>query len=79
MDDDSQELRHIRDNLADSSVHLVTMKYRLLEELAANARRVLTYERLLERVWDRKGGDDATYVFTEPRMGYWVPAGEGPA
>ena len=59
--------------------------------------RLLTYKRLMERVWDRKGGrdlrpmcaivsklrsrlgDDAdhpTYVFTEPRVGNWVPAGE---
>ena len=76
---------------------LVALEYRLLEELAANAGRVLTYERLLQRVWDRRGGDlrpmraivsklrsrlgdDAdrpTYVFTEPRVGYWMPAGEG--
>ena len=63
--------------------------------MAANAGNVLTYERLLERVWGRKGGgdlrpmraivsklrsrlgDDADrpiYVFTEPRVGYWMPA-----
>ena len=77
---------------------LVSLEYRLLAELAANAGRVVTYEHLLERVWGknadddvrpirvmmsklrRKLGDDAdhpTYVFTEPRVGYWVPAGEG--
>ena len=76
---------------------LVSLEYRLLAELAANAGQVLTYERLLERVWGKKGGgdlrpmravvvrlrrrlgDDAdhpTYVFNEPRLGYWVPRGE---
>ena len=86
-----------RVTLAGSPVPLVPLEYRLLAELAANAGRVLTYEHLLERVWDGKGsglspmrnivnklrtklGDDAnrpTYIFTEPRVGYWVPAGEG--
>ena len=37
---------------------LVSLEYRLLAELAAHAGQVLTYERLLERVWDRKGGGD---------------------
>ena len=36
----------------------MSLEHRLLEELAANAGRVLTYERLLERVWGRKGGGD---------------------
>ena len=79
---------------------LVSLEYRLLAELAANAGQVLAYERLLERVWGKKGdgdlrpmravvvrlrrrlGDDAehpTYVFNEPRVGYWVPPGEGPS
>ncbi|MDE2842976.1 MAG: response regulator [Chloroflexota bacterium] len=87
-----------RATLGGEPLDLVSLEYRLLEELAANAGRVLTYERLLERVWGRRGGgdlrpmraivsrlrsklgDDAdrpTYVFTEPRVGYWVPAGEG--
>ena len=86
-----------RATLGGQPLDLVSLEYRLLEELAANAGRVLTYERLLERVWDRRGGgdlrplrasvsklrsmlgDDAdrpTYVFTEPRVGYWVPGGE---
>ena len=77
---------------------LVALEYRLLAELAASAGRVLTYERLMERVWGGKGsgglnpmrnivnklraklGDDAsspTYIFTEPRVGYWMPEGEG--
>ena len=84
--------------LGGQPLDLVALEYRLLEELAANAGRVLTYARLLERVWDRRGGgdlrpmraivsklrarlgDDAdrpTYVFTEPRVGYWMPAGDG--
>ena len=75
----------------------LALEYRLLAELAANAGNVLTYERLLERVWGRKVGGDLwpmrsivsklrsrlgdnadrpTYVFTEPRVGYWMPAGE---
>ena len=74
----------------------VPLEYRLLAELAANARRVVTYERVLERVWGKRGGGDLrpmravvvrlrrrlgedsdrpTYVFNEPRVGYWVPAG----
>ena len=78
-------------------VPLVSLEYRLLAELAANAGRVVTYEQILQRVWGKKAdddvrpirvmmsklrrklGDDAdnpTYVFTEPRVGYWVPAGE---
>ena len=89
-----------RATLGGQPLDLVALEYRLLEELAANAGQVLTYQRLLERVWDRRGGgdlrpmraivsklrsrlgDDAdhpTYVFTEPRVGYWVPAGEGNA
>ena len=75
---------------------LVSLEYRLLAELAANAGRVLTYQHLGRRVWGRKGGgdvrpmrtivsklrrklgddaDNPTYVFTEPRVGYWVPHG----
>ena len=82
---------------AGSPVSLVAMEYRLLAELAANAGQVLTYERLLDRVWSGKGaadvrpmrtivsklrrklGDDAdnpAYIFTEPRVGYWMPRGE---
>ena len=87
-----------RVTLGGEPLPLVALEYRLLAELAANAGNVLTYERLLERVWGRKGGgdlrpmraivsklrsrlgDDADhpiYVFTEPRVGYWMPAGEG--
>ena len=76
----------------------MALEYRLLEELAADAGRVMTYKQLPERIWGRKGGGDLrpmravvvrlrrrlgdtsehpTYVFNEPRVGYWVPAGEG--
>ncbi len=86
-----------RATLGGQRVAPVFLEYRLLAELAANAGWVLTYERLLERVWGKRGGgglppmrpvvarlrrrlgDDAdhpTYVFTEPRVGYWMPAGE---
>ena len=87
-----------RATLSGIPVPLVALEYRLLAELAANAGRVLTYERLLDRVWGKRDGgdlrpmraivsklrrrlgDDAdhpTYIFTEPRVGYWVPGGEG--
>ena len=67
--------------------------------MAANAGQVLTCERLLKRVWGKKGrgdlrpmgavvsrlcrrqgngADHPAYVFTEPRVGYWVLGGEGP-
>ena len=39
-------------------VPLVAMEYRMLAELAANAGRVLTYEYLLRRIWDRKSDYD---------------------
>ena len=60
---------------------------------------MVTYERLLDRVWGSKGSDgdvrplrtivgrlrrklgdaadNPTYIFTEPRVGYWMPEGEG--
>ena len=37
---------------------LVAMEYRMLTELAANAGRVSTYERLLQRVWGEKNSGD---------------------
>ncbi len=39
-------------------VPLVSLEYRLLAELAANAGRVVTYERILQRVWGKKADDD---------------------
>ena len=83
--------------LAGRPVYLTPIELRVLTELSANAGRVLTYERLLSRVWGgktgedvrplrtivgklrRKLGDDAdypTYIFTESRVGYRMPAGE---
>ena len=45
--------------LAGRLVHLTPTEYRVLAELSANAGRMLTYERLLDRVWGRRerGGD----------------------
>ncbi len=85
--------------VAGQPVHLTPTEYRVLAELSANAGQLVTYERLLDRVWDkresdgdvrpirtivrrlrRKLGDDAenpTYIFTEPRVGYRMPEGEG--
>ena len=47
-----------RVTLADRSVPMVAMEYRLLAELSANAGRVLTYDYLLERVWGTRQKDD---------------------
>ena len=44
--------------LAGRPVELVAMEYRMLAELSANAGRVLTYQRLLERVWGERGDAD---------------------
>ena len=47
-----------RATLGGQPVPLVSLEYRLLAELAANAGRVLTYDHLLERVWGKRGGGD---------------------
>ena len=47
-----------RVTLGGEPVHLVSLEYRLLAELAANAGRVLTYDHLLERVWGKRAGGD---------------------
>ena len=47
-----------RATLGGQVVRLVALEYRLLAELAAHAGQVLTYERLLERVWGRRGSGD---------------------
>ncbi len=39
-------------------MHLTPVEYRVLAELAANAGRVLSYERLLGRVWGEKSAGD---------------------
>ena len=44
--------------LAGRPVHLTPIEHRVLAELSANAGRVLTYERLMGRVWGGKGDDD---------------------
>ena len=98
-DADGVDLMQAILEIADVPVHLVSLEYRLLAELAANAGRVLTYDHLLERVWGKRAGGDLrpmravvvrlrrrlgdtadrpAYVFNEPRVGYWVPAGEKP-
>ena len=87
-----------RVTLAGRRVELTPTEYGMLVELSAHAGRVLTHERLLERVWRERGdgsvrpmrtmvsklrrklGDDArnpTYIFTEPRVGFRMPKGEG--
>ena len=44
--------------LAGQPVHLTPIEYRVLAELSANAGRVLTYERILGRVWGEKSEGD---------------------
>ena len=44
--------------LAGRPVEMVAMEYRMLAELSANGGRVLTYQRLLERVWGERGDSD---------------------
>ncbi len=87
-----------RVSLAGRQLQLTPTEYGMLAELSANGGRVLTHERLLERVWGGRGqgnvrpmhtmvsklrrklGEDAanpTYIFTEPRVGFRMPRGEG--
>ena len=47
-----------RVTLAGRPVQLVSMEYRMLAELSANAGRVLTYEHLLERIWGEEESED---------------------
>ena len=79
-------------------LRLRALEYRVLSELAARAGRVVTYDRLIQRVWGegagsdlrplrtvmtalrQKLGDEASnprYIFTEPRLGYRMPEGDG--
>ena len=44
--------------LAGRPLELVAMEYRMLAELSSNGGRVLTYQRLLERVWGERGDAD---------------------
>ena len=80
-------------SVAGNRVRLTVLEHRLLFELAVNSGSTLTYDHLLERIWNRPGdgdlrplrtvvrslrrklGDDADnpkYIFTEPRVGYWM-------
>ena len=43
-----------RASIAGRQLQLTTMEYRLLAELSVNAGKVLTYEHLLEKVWNEK-------------------------
>ncbi|MDE0231543.1 MAG: ATP-binding protein [bacterium] len=87
-------------SLAGSPVHLTPTEYRVLAELSADAGRILTYQRLLDRVWGRRGRDgdvrpirtivgklrrkldddvnNPKFIFTEPRVGYWMPEAAKP-
>ena len=47
-----------RVTLADRPVHLTPTEYRVLAELSAHAGQVVTYERLLARIWDEKSDGD---------------------
>ena len=47
-----------RVTFAGSPVRLTSMEYRTLAELSTNAGRVVTYELLLERVWEAEAGAD---------------------
>ena len=53
-----------RVTLAGRPLHLTPTEYRLLAELSANAGRVLTYERLLNRVWGAGEGGDVRAMRT---------------
>ncbi|MXY85721.1 MAG: response regulator [Chloroflexi bacterium] len=47
-----------RVTLAGEQVHLTPKEYRMLAELSANAGRLVTYERLMDRVWNAGSGAD---------------------
>ena len=82
-----------RVTMAGRPVQLTAIEYGLLFELSANAGRVMTYDRLLRRVWGlrssgdwrrvrtaAKQGDDAnnpTYILNESRVGYRMAKGKG--
>ena len=53
-----------RATLAGRPLHLTPTEYRMLAELSASAGRVLTYQRLLERVWGTKEGGDVRAMRT---------------
>ena len=53
-----------RATLAGRPVQLTAIEYGLLFELSANAGRVMTYDRLLQRVWGLRGSGDSRRVRT---------------
>ena len=57
-----------RVTLAGRPVQLTAIEYRLLFELSANAGRVMTYDRLLRRVWGLRSSGDSRRVRTAPKQ-----------
>ncbi len=57
-----------RVTLAGRPVQLTAIEYRLLFELSANAGRVMTYDRLLQRVWGLRGSGDSRRVRTAAKQ-----------
>ena len=57
-----------RVTLAGRSVQLTAIEYGLLFELSANAGRVMTYDRLLQRVWGLRGSGDSRRVRTAAKQ-----------
>ena len=57
-----------RVTLAGRPVQLTAIEYGLLFELSANAGRVMTYDRLLQRVWGLRGSGDSRRVRTAAKQ-----------
>ena len=57
-----------RATLAGRPVQLTAIEYGLLFELSANAGRVMTYDRLLRRVWGLRGSGDSRRVRTAAKQ-----------
>ena len=57
-----------RVTLAGRPVQLTAIEYGLLFELSANAGRVMTYDRLLQRVWGLRGSGDPRRVRTAAKQ-----------
>ena len=57
-----------RATLAGRPVQLTAIEYGLLFELSANAGRVMTYDRLLQRVWGLRGSGDSRRVRTAAKQ-----------
>ena len=57
-----------RATLAGHPVQLTAIEYGLLFELSANAGRVITYDRLLQRVWGLRGSGDPRRVRTAAKQ-----------